>query len=42
MAKYICSCVIMNADGPLDNFSAAEQENISALGEEFGQVFDFA
>jgi len=42
MAKYICSCVIMNANGQLDNFSAAEQENISALGEEFGQVFDFA
>jgi uncharacterized membrane protein YjgN (DUF898 family) len=42
MTKYICSCVIMNANGQLDNFSAAEQENISALGEEFGQVFDFA
>jgi len=42
MAKYICSCMTMHANGSLDNFSAAEKENISALGEEFGQVFDFA
>lgn len=41
MAKYIASCVTFNAAGPLDNFVAAEQQNISALGEEFGQVFDF-
>lgn len=42
MAKYVASCVKMNATDCLDNFAAAEQENISALGEEFGQVFDFA
>jgi len=42
MAKYICSCITMHASGSLDNFSAAEKESISALGEEFGQVFDFA
>lgn len=41
MTKYICSCLTMHTNGSLDNFSAAEQENISALGEEFGQVFDF-
>ena len=41
MTKYICSCLTMNAEGSLDNFAAAEKENISALGEEFGQVFDF-
>lgn len=42
MTKYVCSCIQMNAVGSLDNFAAAEKENISALGEEFGQVFDFA
>jgi uncharacterized membrane protein YjgN (DUF898 family) len=42
MAKYLCSCITMNTTGSLDNFSAAEKESISALGEEFGQVFDFA
>ncbi|PKG82057.1 DUF898 domain-containing protein [Colwellia sp. 75C3] len=42
MTKYICSCLTMHTSGSLDNFSAAEKENISALGEEFGQVFDFA
>ena len=41
MTKYISSCVVMNTEGSLDNFAAAEKENISALGEEFGQVFDF-
>jgi len=42
MTKYMCSCMQMNACVSLDNFTAAEKENISALGEEFGQVFDFA
>jgi len=41
MTKYVCSCLTMEADGSLDNFASAEKENISALGEEFGQVFDF-
>ncbi len=40
--KYICSCITMNASGSLDTFTAAEKENVSALGEELGQVFDFA
>lgn len=42
MTKYICSCITMHAQGSLDTFTAAEKENISALGEEMGQVFDFA
>jgi len=42
MTKYICSCITMHAQGSLETFTAAEKENISALGEEFGQVFDFA
>jgi uncharacterized membrane protein YjgN (DUF898 family) len=42
MAKYVCSCMVMHANGPLDNFVAAEKENVSALGDEFGQAFDFA
>ncbi len=41
MTKYIASCVTMRAKGSLDNFVAAEKESISALGEEFGEVFDF-
>ncbi len=41
MTQYICSCIVMNSQGSLDNFASAEQENISALGEELGQVFDF-
>lgn len=42
MAKYVCSCLVMQASGNLNEFSAAEKENVSVLGEEFGQVFDFA
>ena len=42
MAKYVSSCLTMQVDGDLNNFAAAEKENVSALGEEFGQVFDFA
>ncbi|MDH5517251.1 MAG: YjgN family protein [Gammaproteobacteria bacterium] len=41
MAKYMCSCLVMNAAGSLDTHAAAEKENISALGEQFGEVFDF-
>jgi len=41
MTKYLYSCIEMNATDSLDNFAAAEKVNISALGEEFGQVFDF-
>ncbi len=42
ITKYWCSCIVMNALEPLDNFVAAEKENVTALGEELGQVFDFA
>ncbi len=42
ITKYWCSCISMDAVEPLDNFAAAEKENVSALGEELGQVFDFA
>jgi len=42
MVKYISSCIVMDAQDSLDNFAAAEKENVSALGEELGQVFDFA
>ncbi|MCF6323148.1 MAG: DUF898 domain-containing protein [Gammaproteobacteria bacterium] len=42
MAKYVCSCMVMHAAGPLDDFVAAEKESVSALGDEFGQAFDFA
>ena len=42
IAKYWCSCITMQAVEPLDNFAAAEKENVTALGEELGQVFDFA
>lgn len=42
MTKYIASCLVLDAQGSLDNFAAAEQDNVSALGEEMGQVFDFA
>ena len=41
MTRYMASCITMKASGPLDGFVAAEQQNISALGEEFGQTFDF-
>ena len=42
MTKYIASCLTMHAVDSLNDFAAAEQENISALGEELGQVFDFS
>lgn len=41
MAKYVSSCLTMQVDGDLNNFAAAEKENVSALGDELGQVFDF-
>jgi len=41
MAKYFADNIIMNATESLDNFSAAEQENVSAVGDELGQAFDF-
>lgn len=41
MLKYVTSCITVNANGSLDDFAAAEQENVTAFGEEFGQVMDF-
>jgi uncharacterized membrane protein YjgN (DUF898 family) len=41
MIKYVTSCITVNANGSLDDFAAAEQENVTAFGEEFGQVMDF-
>jgi uncharacterized membrane protein YjgN (DUF898 family) len=41
MTKYMCACLVMHSNGSLDDFAAAEQENISALGEQFGEVFEF-
>ena len=40
MAKYFASCLTLHAVDALDNFVAAEKENVSALGEEMGDVFD--
>ncbi|PKF62841.1 DUF898 domain-containing protein [Psychromonas sp. psych-6C06] len=42
MTKYLSENIVMKVNGNLDDFSAAEEENVSALGEEMGQVFDFA
>ena len=41
MTKYICSALILHTAESLDEFSAAEKQNIGALGEELGQAFDF-
>jgi uncharacterized membrane protein YjgN (DUF898 family) len=41
MIKYVTSCITVHANGSLDDFAAAEQENVTAFGEEFGQVMDF-
>jgi len=41
LANYRAQCTQLNAVGDLDNFIAAEQRQVSALGEEFGEVFDF-
>lgn len=40
MIKYVTSCITMHANGSLSDFAAAEQENVTAFGEEFGQVMD--
>ena len=41
LANYRAECTQLNAVGDLDHFVAAEHEQVSALGEEFGEVFDF-
>lgn len=43
MVKYLSENIVMKVNGSLEDFSAAEKENVNALGEEMGQVvFDFA
>ena len=40
MVKYVASHVSMNIAGNLDDFQAAEEQNINAIGEEMGNVFE--
>jgi uncharacterized membrane protein YjgN (DUF898 family) len=40
MARYRAECLTMQVENSLDDFVAAEQQNVSALGEEMGDVFD--
>ncbi|MCK5665223.1 MAG: DUF898 family protein [Thiotrichaceae bacterium] len=40
MAAYRVSCLQLNVAGSLDHFIAAEEEQVSALGEQIGDVFD--
>jgi uncharacterized membrane protein YjgN (DUF898 family) len=41
MANYRAAHTTFLADGSLDDFAASEQQQISALGDELGEVFDF-
>lgn len=41
LANYRAECTQLNTVGDFDHFVAAEQQQVSALGEEFGEVFDF-
>ena len=41
LTKYLCDNICLQAHGSLDNFIAAENDSISALGDQFGEVFDF-
>ena len=41
MAKYRADHAQFMAAGSLEEFAAAEREQVSALGEELGEVFDF-
>jgi uncharacterized membrane protein YjgN (DUF898 family) len=40
LAAYHASCLTLQSRGSLDEFIAAEEQNVSALGEEIGDVFD--
>lgn len=40
MARYRAECLQLEVAGSLDNFIAAEQQNVSALGEQIGEAFD--
>lgn len=41
MTKYFADNICFVTNGSLDSFAVAEKENVSALGEELGEVFDF-
>jgi uncharacterized membrane protein YjgN (DUF898 family) len=41
MSNYRANHTTFLADGSLDDFAAAEQQQVSALGDELGDVFDF-
>ena len=40
MTAYRVSCLQLNVANSLDDFIAAEEEQVSALGEQIGDVFD--
>lgn len=40
MVKYVANHVSMNIAGSLDDFQAAEEQSINAIGEEMGNVFE--
>lgn len=40
MVRYRAECLTMHVHNSLDDFVAAEQENVSALGEQMSEVFD--
>ncbi len=40
MMRYRASCLQLKAQGSLDDFISAEQDKVSALGEQVGEVFD--
>jgi len=40
MARYRAECLQLKAGDSLNNFIAAEQKNVSALGDQMGEVFD--
>lgn len=40
MARYRVSCLQLNVQGALDRYIAAEEQKVSALGEQIGEVFD--
>jgi len=41
MTRYRADCLQFIANNSLDDFVAAEQQHVSALGEQMGEVFDF-
>ena len=40
MAKYLANHISMNIIGSMDTFHAAEEQEVNALGEEMGNVFE--